>query len=740
MARDVIQLALRLKDDATPGLKRVGGAAENAGNQAEQAGKKFRISKKAMMGLAAAAGGVAVGLGAMIKGLTDAQNLLTDTATRTGLTTQTLAGLKLAAEGSGLQFEALSAGLTQFPKRMADMARNTGGAKVAFEALGMSVTNADGSLRAADDVMKEALTRLNGVESATDKAALATQLFGRSGTMLLQAMSGTELEDFVQEAEKFGLKIGPNAAKAAGDLQREIARLTLVTDRSKQMFLEAFGGRGGASGAVKGFGATLIGTVTAFRAMMDNGRKAFGTIAGAVTDLLVLIGGLGSAVANVFSGDFTAASRAADKALASYRVGLQTTAQEAMELLETGGILGAIKKGVEAGRAAFEAPTAGAGAGRAPGARTQLAAVGEDAKASEDAQKAIEAQQKAFDAAAKAFSSQMERMQAALMGPQTKSQKMEAALVKLTESFTVAQSEAAKLGTTSSKEFRAMAAEYDSTAKQMRQAIDEQRAAEVKAAKDAAKQAKREGATSAISGAFGMATGGAQAALSQAGAPGAILAGLAELGEMGAERIELMLSALVENLITGLVEVLPDLLVSIPEMLIDMLPELLAAVMESIPRHLIASFVQLPIAIVKGAGMALAEIWEKMKSWLGKQFKKLHPMNIAKGIGSSIASGLKSVGSAIGSVFGFQTGGVVRNTGLHMLHAGERIVPTSGASTQAVFAGAENINSGQAINISTNVVDPNAIDGLARMLQREVGSFGGGRDLSIFNVPAATAG
>ena len=138
--------------------------------------------------------------------------------------------------------------------------------------------------------------------------------------------------------------------------------------------------------------------------------------------------------------------------------------------------------------------------------------------------------------------------------------------------------------------------------------------------------------------------------------------------------------------------------------------------------------------------MALAEIWEKMKSWLAKQFKKLHPMNIAKGIGGSIASGLKSVGGAIGSVLGFQTGGVVRNSGLHMLHAGERIVPTSGASTQAVFAGAENSNSGQAINISTNVVDSNAIDGLARMLQREVGSFGGGRDLSIFNVPAAPSG
>ena len=738
MARDVIQLALRLKDDATPGLKRVGGAAENAGNQAEQAGKKFRISKKAMMGLAAAAGGVAVGLGAMIKGLTDAQNLLTDTATRTGLTTQTLAGLKLAAEGSGLQFEALSAGLTQFPKRMADFARNTGEAKIAFEQLGISVTNADGSLRSSDDVMKETLSTLNNVESATDKAALATQLFGRSGTMLLQAMSGTELDDFVEEAERFGLKIGPNAAKAAGDLQREIARLSLVTDRSKQMFLEAFGGKGGASGAVKGFGAALIGTVTAFGAMMDTGRKAFRTIGGAVTDLLVLIGGLGSAVANVFSGDFTAASRAADKALASYRVGLKTTAQEAMELLETGGILGAIKKGVEAGRAAFEAPTAGAGAGRAPAARTQLAAVGEEAKASEAAQKAMEDRQKAFDAAAKAFSSQMERLNTALMGPQTKSQQMQTALDKLTESFNMAQAKAMALGNTSSEEFQAMATDFESTSQRMQVAIKEQQAAEM--------EARRMAGFGMGAQALQAAGGGAGGLLSFAGAaagPGSVagpivgaIQGLGALGQMGAEKFREDLKEFINNVITGLVEVLPEIIGEVPLALIDALPELILGTLQALPRILVRLFVTLPVSIAKGAGLALREIWETMKKWLANALEKISP----KGVVKSIGSGIKSLGKSIGSVFGFQTGGYVRNTGLHMLHAGERVIPTSGASTQAVMAGAENIGSGQAVTINTSVVDPNAIDGLARMLQRELGSFGGGRDLSIFNTPAASAG
>lgn len=738
MAADVIQLALRLKDEASKGITAAAGATNALGDEALTTREKMKMMGRAALKVSAAFAGTAVAVGVMVKSLADAQNLLRDTATRTGLTTETLAGLKLAAEGSGLQFESLATGLTQFPKRLSDMARNTGEAKVAFEQLGMSVTNADGSLRSADDVMKEALTRLHGVEDATTKAALANQLFGESGTLMLQALSGTELEDFVDEAARFGLKIGPDAAKAAGDLQREIARFSLVSQRSQQMFLEAFGGEGGASGAVKGFGAALIGTVTAFGAVMDSGRLTFRTIAGAVTDLITLVIGLGSAMVGVFSGDFAGASREASKALAAYRVGLQTTGQEAMELLETGGILGAIKKGVEAGRAAFEAPTAGAGAGRAPAARTQLAAVGEEAKASEAAQKAMQDRQKAFDAAAKAFSSQMERLNTALMGPQTKSQQMQTALDKLTESFNMAQAKAMALGNTSSEEFQAMATDFESTSQRMQVAIKEQQAAEM--------EARRMAGLGTGAQALQAAGGGASGMLSFAGAaagPGSVagpivgaIQGLGALGQMGAEKFREDLKEFINNVITGLVEVLPEIIGEVPLAVIDALPELITGALQALPKILARQFITLPISIAKGAGLALREIWETMKKWLSNALEKISPKGIVKGIGS----GIKSLGKTIGGVLGFQSGGFVRNTGLALVHAGERIIPTSGASTQAVMAGAENIGSGQAVTINTSVVDPNAIDGLARMLQRELGSFGGGRDLSIFNTPAASAG
>ena len=103
MAADVIQLALRLKDEASKGVTAAAGATKALGDEALTTREKMKMMGRSALKVSAAFAGTAAAVGVMVKSLADAQNLLTDTATRTGLTTETLAGLKLAAEGSGLQ-------------------------------------------------------------------------------------------------------------------------------------------------------------------------------------------------------------------------------------------------------------------------------------------------------------------------------------------------------------------------------------------------------------------------------------------------------------------------------------------------------------------------------------------------------------------------------------------------------------------------------------------------------------
>ena len=633
---DVIQLALQLDDKASGPLKKVGGAADVAGNQAKTAAKKFKLTKDNMKLMGAAAAGVIVGFGALVKSLADAQNQLADTSTRTGLAVDTLAGLKLAAEGSGLQFESLSVGLTQLPKRMSDMARGTGEAKVAFEALGISVLNAEGEMRSADDVLKESLSRMAGVEDSTTKAALATQLFGESGTMLLQALSGTELQDFVDEAERFGIKTGPSAAMAADDLQREIARFSLVSGRAVQTLLEGFSGAGSAAGAVKAFGALLVGLSETFKSIMEIGRTSFGIITGTVTDLFMAIMSLGEAMVSVFTGDFARASRQAKKSLSILSSSMQSTAKDALKLLESGGILGAMKRGFDQGMAAFDAPTAGAGGGRG-GARSQT----ELAKAEEEDEKGEE-QKEPPKVDAKELE---EELRQSVLGFQDAANKF-------------AEAPFNKLGP----------------------------------------EGFLKPLADPISSMVGM-----------MGPAGGLIQGIASLGQMGADAIKQMLIDFIDGFIIALVEVIPDLLVAIPEILIEKLPEVLEGILKAIPKILVALIWKLPKVILIGAFRALRRIWTSVKSFLA----------------SALSFGM------------FQSGATVTKDGLNYLHAGERVVPSSGASTQtadALMRGASNIGAGQTVQISTNVVDPNAIDQLARMLQRELGEFGSGRQLSAFNV------
>ncbi len=154
---------------------------------------------------------------------------LADLSARSGIATDTLAGLRLAAAGSGLEFTELNDSLASLPKRMADAARGTGEGKVAFDALGISVTDVNGNLRDADDVFREFIKGLEGVENPAERAALTAAAFGESGTKLLQALGDPgALEDFIALSTEFGADVGPEAIKAAQDWTRANAELKLI--------------------------------------------------------------------------------------------------------------------------------------------------------------------------------------------------------------------------------------------------------------------------------------------------------------------------------------------------------------------------------------------------------------------------------------------------------------------------------------------------------------------------------
>ena len=663
MAGDVIKMVIQLDDKASPGLKKVEKSTASAGKASVKSAKGFKMSGASLAKMGAVALAAAAAFGKMIQALADSRNELIDTATRTGLATDTIAGLRLAAEGSGLGFTTLAAGLQQLPKRMSDMANGTGEAKKAFEFLGVSVLEASGEMRSADDVLKESLSKILAIESPTQKAALATELFGRSGTSMLQALSGTELQDFVDQAERFGVSVGPAAAKAAGDFQRELATFGMVTEKANETFISAFGsGPGGAGNALKGFGAILLGLVSIFKNVMDSGRKSFGVLTNIITDLFMAMMDLGEALGEALSGNIFKAGKIADKAWANLTRGMTQTAEQAGEVMADAISFKAIREGVAEGLAFFDTATAGTGGS---GKRQKFTAP----TGAEDGDK---------KAPGKADT-----------GEQITAEDWAKAVPQITAS--VAE----------------MSASLTALPYQLAAGVLDGMAAPV------------------------------QAMTSMMGPAGGVLSSLAAMGGKGAKAIKAELKGFIKNIITALVDVLPDVLVDLPVILVNAIPRLVGGLIKAIPRLIGALVFKLPIAIFKGVGMWFVKAWKMIKAALAElnPFKKkggiFTPQKTAGRARLAVATlGVSEVIRAFKGLFkggkltgGFTTGG----TGLYMLHQGERVIPSTGASTSAMMAAAGNIGSGQTINISTNVVDPNALESLGRLLDRQFGERGRSR-------------
>lgn len=741
MARDVVQMVLELSDKATPALKRVGREMKDTTVKAKDlkislgaVGTALKVGAAAMT--AASAGFAAIGVGAVRAG-----------SDMEGFETRLTVLMGSAGEAKGRLDELFRIGSTT-PFELPGLIE----AEVNLRALGVNaektlpmVMDFAGAMgvdlaSAAVEVGRAMQFGAGAVETISGRA-LRAQVELRTGADALK-MSTTEFREAMVETltDPDGIFAGgteklaatfdgmlSNLSDAFFKFSKDVGEAGLF-DVAKETLREVLALIGNNADGIKvlatvvseGLGKALLGSVKLMGYMYDIALAigaAFIDIGRAWTKTII---GIGEAANVIGLGP-------SDEEMSALKERLRTLDMTKDALLDMGGAATAAEDMVariEANVAKVQKIQAVTPTG-APVSAAKPAAVEVDTKRKAEEEKALQARQDAFDSAADAFSSSMDRVRSSLIGPMKPSDRMQASLNALSESFQDAHLRAIELGNTSSEQFTNMARNFGATVEEMSIAIEDQKRSE-----------RRQATTEAISGGFGMVTGGPQAALAQAGPTGAILTGLADLGAMGADRLEEMLSSFIENIITALVEVLPEIIVSIPEMLIDMLPDVLVGVLQAIPRLIVSTFVKLPIAIAKGTGKALAELWILVKEWFAKQFDKISPKGIAKGI----AGGFKSMAKSIGGVLGFQTGGFVRNTGLHMLHAGERVIPTSGASTQAVMAGAENIGSGQAVTINTSVVDPNAIDGLARMLQRELGGFGGGRDLGIFNTPAASAG
>ena len=170
-----------------------------------------------------------------------ADNIIT-LSMQTGQSTQQLQEFAYASELIDVSVDTLQGSLTKLTNNMQDTMNGTGNAKASFEALGVSVTNADGSMRSANDVFYETIDALGQVKNETERDAMAMDIFGRSAQDLnpLIIQGSKTLKAYTDEAHNVGYVLDDEVLSALGAVDDAYQRLQKTQEGVKNQLSAEF--------------------------------------------------------------------------------------------------------------------------------------------------------------------------------------------------------------------------------------------------------------------------------------------------------------------------------------------------------------------------------------------------------------------------------------------------------------------------------------------------------------------
>ena len=170
-----------------------------------------------------------------------ADNIIT-LSMQTGQTTDQLQEFSYATELIDVSVDTLQGSLTKLTNNMQDTINGTGNAKASFEALGISVTDADGNMRSANDVFYETIDALGDVKNETERDAMAMDIFGRSAQDLnpLIIQGSDTLKAYAQEAHNVGYVLNNEELSALGAVDDAYQRLQKSQEGAKNQLSAEF--------------------------------------------------------------------------------------------------------------------------------------------------------------------------------------------------------------------------------------------------------------------------------------------------------------------------------------------------------------------------------------------------------------------------------------------------------------------------------------------------------------------
>ena len=201
---------------------------------------------------------------------------------QTGISTEDLQKYQYAADRIDVSMDTLTGSMSKLTKNMSSAKDGTGTAAEAFEALGVSVVDANGDLRDNEDVFKDTIKALGQIDNESERDATAMALFGKSAQDLNPLILGgaDALEELGQQAEDAGLILSQESVDTLNGLQDSVDGLKSTAEAAGHSFSVQFAEpMGSAIDLATGYVEQLVGS-------FDGGFASIGQTVGQIlTDI-----------------------------------------------------------------------------------------------------------------------------------------------------------------------------------------------------------------------------------------------------------------------------------------------------------------------------------------------------------------------------------------------------------------------------------------------------------------------
>lgn len=189
---------------------------QKAGGLASKLGDGIKTAAKwgaAITGAAVAGGAALFGMATKAAGTTDRIDKLSQ---KIGISRQGFQEWEFILSQSGTDIEKLQMGMKTLVAQVDQADKGVGKGADNFARLGISVRDTTGKLKDQETLFNEVMVALQNMEDGTEKARLANELLGRSGSELMPLLNGAagSIDAMKQQAQELGLVISDEAVDA----------------------------------------------------------------------------------------------------------------------------------------------------------------------------------------------------------------------------------------------------------------------------------------------------------------------------------------------------------------------------------------------------------------------------------------------------------------------------------------------------------------------------------------------